>query len=486
MRTAQQDIEMKALLELEAQMDKAIKDASHNKLRDYVPYLKQEEFHALGLTKRERLLMAGNQLGKTYSGAMETACHLTGQYPKDWSGRKWDRPVKGWAGGVSSQVCRDVLQALLVGEPWPLGKGTGALPLDTIVDVSMARGIQDAIDTIYVRHVTGGLSTLSFKSYEQGRSKWQGSTLDFVWFDEEPPYEIYSEGMTRTNATKGFVFMTFTPLMGMSDVVLRFTEEDNASRGMVQMTINDAGHISEAEREIIIASYEPWEREARLNGVPMLGSGRIFPLPEEYITCEPFEIPDYWGLLVGLDIGIDHPTAAVKLAFDPDTDTIYVCGEHRARGEAIPVHAAAIRAWNPNIPVAWPHDGHSRDKGSGLNISRQYAAAGCTMMATHAQFSKSEGGGNSVEAGVSDMLERMRTGRLKVFRTCPDWFGEFRMYHRADGLIVKERDDLLSATRYGIMMRRFGKPLRDLRGNRGRKSGKARIAKGADFDVFRT
>jgi hypothetical protein len=107
------------------------------------------------------------------------------------------------------------------------------------------------------------------------------------------------------------------------------------------------------------------------------------------------------------------------------------------------------------------------------------------MLKTHATFSKEEGGGNSVEAGVSDMLERMREGRLKVFTTCQDWLGEFRMYHRADGQIVKERDDLLSATRYGIMMRRHAKPLNQL----GRRKGtgtKSRMAKGVDFDIFRT
>ncbi len=483
----QESSEMQALLKLEKEMDRAIKDASHNKLRDYKPYDKQKEFHLLGSTKRERLLMAGNQLGKTFCGAMEAACHATGQYPDDWVGRKWDRPTKGWAGGVSSQVCRDVLQALLLGEPWPDGKGTGALPLDVIHDVNMARGIQDAVDTIFVRHVTGGLSTISFKSYEQGRTKWQGSTLDWVWFDEEPPFEIYMEGMTRTNATKGMVYMTFTPLFGFSNVVLRFTEERDIhpSRGMIQMTSEDAGHYTAEMIQRDWDSYEPWERDARMNGVPILGSGRIFAVPEEHITCDPFEIPNYWPVLAGLDLGIDHPTAAVKLAWDRDTDIIYVTAEHRLEDTPIPVHAAAIRKWHPDIPVAWPHDAHSRDKGSGINIKTQYADAGCNMLKEHATFSKTEGDGYKVEAGVSVMLERMREGRLKVFRPCQNWFGEFRMYHRKDGLIVKERDDLLSATRYGIMMIRHAKPLSQLGRKRGTRS-KTRMAKGVDFDIFRT
>jgi hypothetical protein len=64
-------------------------------------------------------------------------------------------------------------------------------------------------------------------------------------------------------------------------------------------------------------------------------------------------------------------------------------------------------------------------------------------------------GGNGVEAGILEMLERMQTGRFKVFRNLSDWFEEYRLYHRKDGLIVKLIDDLMSATRYAVMMKRF-------------------------------
>jgi phage terminase large subunit-like protein len=170
--------------------------------------------------------MAGNQLGKTYSGAAEVAIHLTGQYPDWWEGRRFDKPTRWWAGSKTGEVTRDGVQRLLVGEPKdPARWGEGMIPGASLLDHSRRQGVPDALDSVLVRHEpTGGTSTLGFKSYDQGREKWQGETLDGVWFDEEPPLDIYMEGLTRTNATGGIAFLTFTPLLGMSDVVSMFLE----------------------------------------------------------------------------------------------------------------------------------------------------------------------------------------------------------------------------------------------------------------------
>jgi hypothetical protein len=63
---------------------------TENKLAYYRPYAKQREFHAAGASARERLLMAGNQLGKTIAGGFEAAMHATGRYPGWWQGRRFD------------------------------------------------------------------------------------------------------------------------------------------------------------------------------------------------------------------------------------------------------------------------------------------------------------------------------------------------------------------------------------------------------------
>lgn len=425
-----------------------------NKLRDYRAYIKQQEFHSARF--RERLLMAGNQLGKTWCAGFETAMHLTGRYPKDWGGRVFAKPVAGWAAGVTSEVTRDSVQRVLVGRINAIG--TGAIPKDAIKDKSMKRGVADAIDTMVVRFggggdVQAGESLLGFKSYDQGREKFQAETLDFVWFDEEPDDDVYMEGLTRTNATGGIVYMTFTPLKGMTNTVKRFLIDKAPGTHVTRMTIEDAEHYTPDERAAIIASYPPHEREARTKGIPALGSGRIFPISESSISVTAFAIPDHWAQLGGLDFGWDHPSAAVRMVFDRDTDTTYVIDCHRAKEQTPVLFAQSVKDWAAWLPWAWPHDGLQHDKGSGEQLAAQYRKAGLHMLPERATFPD---GTNGVEAGLQDMLQRMQLGRFKVFSHLEPWFEEFRMYHRKDGKVVKETDDLMAATRYAYMMRRYG------------------------------
>ena len=436
---------------VKAELSTAIdKELARRKLEAYAPYKKQRDFHSAGRTHRERLFCAGNQLGKTLAGAAEMAMHLTGLYPDDWDGRRFSKPIAAWASGVTGESVRDTTQRLLVGRPGEYG--TGMIPARCIVgEPKRAMGVADLLDSVTVKHISGGNSRLYFKRYEQGREKWQGETLDVVWFDEEPPQDIYTEGLTRTNATGGMAYMTFTPLLGMSEVVMRFLNEQSDDRSVTTMTIDDAEHYTPEERERIVASYPAHEREARAKGVPTLGSGRIFPIEEEAIKVQPFKIPAHWPRINGIDFGWNHPAAAVQCAWDRDADVWYVIRAHRAREQTPVLFAPAVKAWGMWVPTSWPHDGLQHDKGSGEQLALQYSAAGIRMLKDRATF---EDGSNGVEAGLMDMLDRMQTGRFKVFANLDDWFQEFRMYHRKDGKVVKEVDDLLSATRYALMMKR--------------------------------
>jgi phage terminase large subunit-like protein len=462
-----------------------------DRLAGYRPYAKQAEFHALGATKRERLLMAGNRVGKTQCGAAEMAMHLTGRYPEWWGGKRFNHPVRAWAAGITSESSRDVVQAKLMGPPerseaW----GSGMIPADCVKETFLARSVAHAVDTLSIRHVSGGFSSLQFKSYEKGREKWQGTVLEVVWFDEEPPLDIYLEGLTRTNETGGIVFVTFTPVLGHTDVVKRFLAPEGSGfhgygipppeaprcsratalrpphegevgldavpaarhatapqggsgpeveacgslhpdRAVVGATIFDAEHFSAAERERIIASYPAHQRDARVKGIPVLGTGHVFPVNEERIVCAPFAIPVHWPQINGLDFGWDHPFGAVNCAWDRDADVFYVCKEYRERETTPLTHAGAVKPWGDWIPCAWPHDGLQHDKGSGEELARAYRNHGLNMLHERATF---EDGSNGVEAGVLEMLERMLTGRWKVFSNSSAWLEEFRLYHaRADG-----------------------------------------------------
>lgn len=451
-------------------LNEKAKRKAENKLLSYHPYPKQQDFHDAGGDEgvRERLLMAGNQQGKTWSAGFEVAMHLTGEYPEWWDGKRWDRRVLGWAAGVTGESTRDNPQKILLGLPGQ--HGTGSIPKKSIIEVTRAgHGIADAVDSVKVRHKSGGVSIVSFKAYEKGREKWQGPSLDFVWFDEEPPEDIYSEGLTRTNVgsngaegASGITFITFTPLQGMSSVVKKFLTLKSAGTHVTKMGIEDALHYTPEQRKAIVASYPAHEREARSNGTPTLGSGAIFPVAEESIRENPIAIPPHWPRICGIDFGWDHPTAAVWIAWDRDTDTVHVYDCYRM-AESTPIyHAATIKAKGSWIPVAWPHDGLQHDKGSGEALADQYRKQGVKMLADKVTHAPAKGqpegtGGNGVEAGLMDMLDRMQTGRFKVARHLEQWFEEFRLYHRKDGKVVKEGDDILSATRYACMALRHAK-----------------------------
>lgn len=217
----QKSLELARLLEQRKRRDE------RNKLATYRPYTKQREFHNAGLDNDERLFMAGNQVGKTWAGGFEWAIHLTGRYPGWWEGRRFEHPVRFWAAGVTGESTRDNPQRILVGAPQQESSwGTGAIPGDAIIATNKAsHGVKGALDSVIVKHASGGESVVAFKSYEKGREKWQGETLDGVWFDEEPPLAIYSEGLTRTQARGMFAIVTFTPLLGMSDVVRMFLND---------------------------------------------------------------------------------------------------------------------------------------------------------------------------------------------------------------------------------------------------------------------
>lgn len=224
------------------------------------------------------------------------------------------------------------------------------------------------------------------------------------------------------------------------------------SRHVTQMTIDDAEHYTPEQRKAIIDSYPPHEREARVKGIPSMGSGRVFPVTEESIVCDPMPIPHHWPQVNGIDFGWDHPFAAINCAWDRDADVFYICKEYAARETTPVVHAASIKPWGEWIPIAWPHDGMQHDKGSGLPLAEQYKAQGLKMASEKATFPD---GTYGVEAGIMEMLDRMQTGRWKVFKTCGGWLQEFRLYHRIEGLIEPIRDDRISASRYAYMMRRI-------------------------------
>lgn len=452
---------MPALLELDSdQLDRAVtikreieRRSSERKILTYFPesgplsrhnYPKHMEFFRAGTQYRERLMLAANRVGKTESvGGYELAIHLTGWYPDWWEGRRFDRPINGWVAGTSGKSVRDILQEKLLGPVTALG--TGLIPGEMLGRTTRLSGTADAIDTVAVKHKKGGYSHFSFKSYEQGEESFQGTEKDIIWLDEEPPLSVYTECLLRTMTNNGLILCTFTPLLGMSEVVLSFlpggslTEiRPDATKYVVMATWDDAPHLDEQAKKDLWASIPPFQRDARSKGIPQLGAGAIYPVPESDLLVDPFDIPAFWPQGYGMDVGWNY-TAAVFGAYDRKNSCLYLTGEYK-RGQAEPaVHVSGIKARGE-----WLHgfiDPASRGRGQrdGTQLFSDYTSLGLKL----------ELADNGVESGLYSVWNRMSTGRLKVFKSMVGWLGEFRLYRRDEkGHVVKENDHLMDATRY--------------------------------------
>lgn len=233
-------IDRAAMIEAITIMEEIDRRKQRRKLFDMYPetgpyrralYPKHMECFAAGAAHRERAVIAANRVGKTWGvGAYETTLHLTGLYPDWWEGARFDHPVSAWAAGKTNVTTRDIVQDKLFGPVATVGgkktlSGTGMIPGDTIGKISWKQGVPDLVDYALVQHVSGGWSDIGLRSYEQGRGVFEGTEKHWIWFDEEPPLDCYTESITRTMTVGGLILVTFTPLEGMSEVVLSFLND---------------------------------------------------------------------------------------------------------------------------------------------------------------------------------------------------------------------------------------------------------------------
>lgn len=407
-------------------------------------YPKHLEFFKAGATKRERLFLAANRIGKTEgAGGYELACHLTGHYPAWWQGRRFAKANSWWAAGDTRETVRDILQRKLLGKPGE--HGTGLIPREAIVKTSPGF-IPDGVSAIWVKHASGGVSVVQFKSYDQGREAFQGTEQDGIWLDEEPPEYAYTECLLRTMTNGGMVMLTFTPLRGMSEVVLAFLpdgavpEKQDGPKAVVSASWDDVPHLSAQAKAELLASIPPFQRDARSKGLPQLGAGLIYPVPESTIACAPFELPKHWPRSYGLDVGWNR-TAALFGAYDREADTGYIYSEHY-QGEGEPsVHAAAIKA-RGKLPGAIDPAARGRSQVDGRTLIGAYTELGLELVEAQ----------NAVEAGIFATWERFSTGRLKVFTNCQNTLKELRLYRRDErGKVVKQNDHAMDALRYWVL-----------------------------------
>jgi hypothetical protein len=448
-----------------------IKGAIDHKLKSfewYKPYPVFKEFHKLGKDASVRLLLAANRIGKTYSCLAEFAMHVTASYPDDWEGYRYTKKnMTMWLGGLTSFEINSLSQRLFEGK----GRDPAFIQSDLVIH-------QNLKDRHYkIKNALGGITNLHLKTYggrEQKNelSNWKADQVDCILLDEQPTMSVFSECCMRIMGTgpddHGMILIAATCTQ-FTPFVLSFTERaeeyevDRLGQKVTefkQVSVGsgeirdgkvfllagweDAEHLSEKEKKDTLANMRPFEIAARTKGMPSIGSGMVYPIIEEAITCDPFPIPDYWPRVFGLDFGWKDPTAAIFCAFDRDNDITYFYAEY-AVSELTPQHHALelIRQGANWMFGVYDPAGRISSQQDGSKLVDLYRQSGIKFLSP---------ANNSRELGVQTVLQRMQRGKLKIFKTLTKTMSEYRTYARDENGIIKDGNDhLLDCIRYVIM-----------------------------------
>lgn len=405
-------------------------------------YPRHMEFFEAGKDSFARLAMCANGAGKTEGmGGYEYTCHVTLDYPDWWVGHRFNRSIDTWVVGPRGKTVRDSIQTKLLGRPYQENKGGGLIPVSAIDFDSIRRmpGITGGIDSVRIKNKLGEYSYLTFKSYEQGLDAFFAEEKDLIWLDEPPPVDIFGQCASRTRNRPGAMLMvTATPLDGRTETIKLFLDTPDRDRKVIYCGWDDVPHLTEEEKRRILSAQPAYLRDTVSKGIPTRGQGAVYPVDEKDFVINPIKVPDHWPRVFGFDGGY-HNTAAVWLAWDKDTDTVYVTDEYKAGEVDYAIHADAIKkrgTWIPGVG-----DAAAIGQLDGVKTLDAYRRAGVNLRLAD----------KSVNAGITEVLNRLSTNRLKVFSTCQKWLDEFRTYsYDENQKIVKRDDHLMDATRYGI------------------------------------
>lgn len=441
------------LFEIQKIDEELKKRLPNEKLQNYnsgeIVHAKQMAFHKC--QKRNRWVFGGNRSGKTECGAVESVWLARGIHPF----RKNRKNIEMWVVSLSSQVQRDVAQAKVLSYINPAW----------IEDVCMLSGRKDnplggVIDYILLKNVFGGVSKIGFKSCDQGREKFQGASLDYVWFDEEPPYDIYQECRMRVMDKQGEIFGTMTPLKGLSwvydEIYLNKNNDDNI--WYEQMEWLDNPYLKKEEIESLTSSMSSDELDARRYGKFTASGGMVYPEFDENVNViEPFNVPMEWYDNISIDPGLNNPLSAHWYAVDYDNN-IYVIAEHFEAQKGIEYHAEMIKKicdrlnWhksNGRICALIDSAANQRTLASQKSVSELFYDYGILV-------------NPNVNKDLFSGIQRVKTylknakgeSKLFIFKTCTNLIREMKSYFWGKTDVpIKKDDHALDELRYYIMSR---------------------------------
>jgi phage terminase large subunit-like protein len=459
------------LRKMMAARDTIAKDMQYNALKWFRPFKYQTDFFETGNNFTRRGMIAGNRTGKTIASTYETAYHLTGMYPKGWKGKKWDKPIIAMAAGESWEQVAKTLQSKLLGcddikQSYKLG--TGAIPLSCIDEKSYRTDGANVL-SIEIWHSSGGKSKLYFSNYTQQVRHLQGFELDLVVLDEQPPDETFSELVIRTAQRNGQVLCSFTPLKGMSGLVRRFWDKIEGYTH-IRVTWDDVpfenewgeSFFSQKERDQLSRDFMPWERECRINGIPLVGKGVVFPLlkwPTYKSTDIDLRNNSKMERLISFDLGIKNDPTVISFFFrDPVEEIIYLHRQVKvAQGETPDeyVHYLMDKE-SKGVPIALPHDAaqagrYTLTEQSVREVFEDNYGLNCIAGAILNPVNDMGKVTNHKSYGINIMRMGMERGTFMINEACVDFLDEARNYAIDDAGKFSDPDDHIDSARIGIL-----------------------------------
>lgn len=458
----------------------------------YEPYKKQKAFH--NSTAIERVLSGANQVGKSIAAGMETAFHCTGVYPEWHEGQKLKPRYNAqtdtyemniWVLGTSYDIVRDLLQKRMIGSK-DSGFSDGNIPFEKLIisKFKTLSGVPGFVNYAVIQHqgfpdedIPPFEVTVKFKAYSQGQTVLQSEPVDFIYLDEEPPANIVEELKARLSATGGKMIMAFTPLMGMTALVQEFWNQDDADKALFTMSIYEVEHMTPEKTRMAEKRYKnapAHVRKARLEGIPSMGTGQIYPFARPELEGKAPNNGEGLKWLGAIDFGKGaHQNSVLYGAYDEDRDVLYIMHEITTQNKVREYIASQMNKYNDWCPIAYPHDGGTSsgsNKGGsisdidqssvGFTVREAYVNEGVNMLlqhATHAPPSK----GFAVEPGLELVRSMINDGKLKIAPWLDGIFDEMAIYrYGEDGKPIKVKgadkdNDRLDALRYLVMMLRF-------------------------------
>ncbi|MBQ4098731.1 MAG: terminase family protein [Clostridia bacterium] len=436
-----------------AEIEKEIARRKNSPLNLYntgeIIHKKQVAFHKC--QKRNRWVFGGNRSGKTECGAVESIYMARGNHPF----RQNRKDVFGWVVSLSREVQRDVAQSKIL----------KYLPKEWIVEIIMSSGRKDSpesgiIDQIKIKNVFGGISTIGFKSCDQGREKFQGSSLDFVWFDEEPPEDVYRECKMRVIDKRGDIFGTMTPLKGLTFVYdeIYLNRANSPDVWYEFMEWSDNPYLAKDEIDGLSATLSEKELDARRFGKFSDESGLVYPeFDENKHVIEPFSFPFDWQNCISIDPGLNNPLACHWYCVDYD-DVVYVVAEHFTAKKDVSWHSQRIKDISEQI--GWRKDGKGRLTAiidSAANQKTLASVKSVTELFYEHGIMANPNVNKDLFSGIARVKEYFKNDKIFIFKTCVNLIRELKTYRWGKGdLPIKRDDHCVDELRYFIMTRPSG------------------------------